>query len=131
MKNKIKVLCVCAVGINRSKYLAGYLRRKGYATKFGGADPKDNKYANPLLAESVEWADIIIVLRKRLKPILTKKFKTRGKKIITLDVTDSKRLIPEEFAHLRELDYVEFQKKWTRPQIRKAIKQYLPLKKLR
>jgi len=44
-----------------------------------------------------------------------------------LDVTDSKRLIPEDKAHLRDLDYVSFQKKWTRPRLREALKKYLPL----
>jgi tRNA 2-selenouridine synthase SelU len=39
MKNKTKVLCVCARGRNRSKYLAKYLRRGGYSTRAGGVEP--------------------------------------------------------------------------------------------
>ena len=126
---KIKVLCICAVGANRSKYLAQYLRRKGYQTKFGGVDYKWEEGANPVKQEDVNWAEIIIITRKRLEKSLRKKFKVKNKKIIVLDVTDSKRLIPEEFAHLRDLDYIKFQKKWTYPQLRKTIKPYLPLKK--
>jgi hypothetical protein len=47
-----------------------------------------------------------------------------NKRIIKLEVTDVPRLIPEEFKHLKELDKKEFNKKWTYPQLRKAIKPY-------
>jgi predicted protein tyrosine phosphatase len=126
---RLRVLCICAVGVNRSKYLAQYLRGKGYSTRYGGVDYKWNEGANPIDQKDVNWAEVIIITRKRLKPALRKKFKIKNKKIIVLDVTDSKRLIPEKFAHLRELDHHEFQKKWTRPKLREAIKPYLPLKK--
>jgi len=131
MKNKLKVLCICAKGLNRSKYLAEYLRRKGYSTKYGGVEEFKESYykANLIDQKKVDWADIIIVVRKRLIQLSKKKFPKLKKKIIVLDVTDSKRLIPEDKAHLRDLNYVSFQKKWTRPRLREAIKKYLPLKK--
>lgn len=125
---KPKVLCICKLGLNRSKYLASYLKNKGYRTKYGGIKYDDNQRKNPLKPEYIEWADVIILVRKSIKKILMEKYKPKNKKIIVLDVTDSKRLIPEEFAHLRELDYETFQRKWTRPQLRKALKPYLPLK---
>ncbi|MFH1376781.1 MAG: AAA family ATPase [Candidatus Woesearchaeota archaeon] len=120
-----RILCVCAVGTNRSRYLASYLKKKGYSTKFGGVDYREEGYYNPLKQEDVDWANTIIITRKRLKPIFDKKFKFKNKRVIVLDVTDSKRLIPEKLAHLRDLDFETFQKKWTRPQLRKAIKKYL------
>ena len=123
---KKKILCVCAKGINRSKYLAGYLRRKGYKTRYGGVEY--HRYWNPISQEDIDWADIIVIIRKRLEKIVKKKFKTRGKKFIVLDVTDSKRLLPKEFAKLKKLDYGEFQKKWTYPQLRRAIKSYSELR---
>tara|TARA_Y100000310_G_scaffold263261_1_gene273365 strand:+ start:2693 stop:3061 length:369 start_codon:yes stop_codon:yes gene_type:complete len=115
--------------MNRSKYLASYLRKKGYSTRHGGVEPyeKPEYKWNLLSQKKIDWADVIIVVRKRLNALLKKKFKARGKKIIVLNVTDSKRLIPEKFKELRDLDYKEFQKKWTYPQLRKAIKPYLPL----
>lgn len=131
MKNeKLKVLCVCARGRNRSKYLANYLKRKGYSTRAGGSQPfKDpNKPWNPISQEDIDWADVIIVMRKWILELIQKNFKIKNKKIIQLEVTDVPRLIPEEFNHLRELDKKEFNKKWTYPQLRKAIKPYLPLK---
>gem|GEM_PF-884290 len=131
MKKKTKVLCVCAKGMNRSKYLAKYLRGKGYSTTHGGIEPyKENpewKW-NPLSQKKIDWADVIIVVRERLVGDLKKKFKMKGKNIVVLNVTDSKRLIPEEFKELRDLDHHNFQLKWTRPQLRKAIKGHLPLK---
>ncbi len=129
-KRKKKVLCICSKGMNRSKYLASYLRRKGYSTKYGGIEPEGEGQFNPLKPKDIDWADIIIIIRKRLKRIFKRKFKNKinNKKLIILDVTDSRRLIPEEFTHLRDLNHKEFQKKWTRPQLRKAIKSYLPLK---
>ncbi len=126
---KLKILCICAKGANRSKYLAKYLRGKGYSAKFGGIEDDDSgPIINPLSQKDVDWADIIVVVRKRLKKLFKKNFKSKNKKVIALDVTDSKRLIPEQLAHLRELKHEEFQKKWTRPQLRKAIKPYLPFK---
>ncbi len=119
----MKILCICAQGQNRSKYLAQYLRRKGYSTKFGGIEANA---INPITQNKIKWADILIIVRKRLIKILKKKFpEVKKKKMIVLDVTDSKRLIPKEFAHLKELNHFEFQKKWTRPQLRKAIKPHL------
>lgn len=124
-----KILCICAKGLNRSKYLALYLRRKGYKTRYGGLEPYEenpNWNWNSTNQKDIDWADTIIIVRKRLENVLKKKFKvSKTKKIIVLDVTDSKRLLPKEFSKLKKLDYHEFQKKWTYPQLRKAIKRYL------
>ncbi len=122
-----KVLCVCAVGLNRSKYLAKYLRKKGYSTRCGGVDYREDETYNPIKKKDVDWANVIIIVRKRLEKSFKRKFKWKGKKIIVLNVTDSKKRIPEKMAHLRKLNHEEFQKKWTRPQLRKAIEKYLPL----
>lgn len=47
---KLKVLCICTMGLNRSKYLAEYLKGKGYETRYGGVGPCkiDPEPANPL-----------------------------------------------------------------------------------
>ena len=130
-EDKLKILAICSKGQNRSKYLAQYLRKKGYSTRFGGAEGDDDpkKFWKPITQKQIDWADVIIVVRPRLKNVIKKKFKVGKTKFIILNVTDSKRLIPSEYSHLKELDYVAFQKKWTRPQLRKALKPYLPIKK--
>ncbi len=130
MVNKLNVLALCSAGKNRSKYLAEYLRRQGYSTKFRGLEPEKypNTKINGVKQKDVDWADVIITVRPRLKQVVKKKFKTGKRKIIGLDVSDSKRLLPKEFSHLKELDYISFQKKWTRPRLRKAIKPHMPFK---
>jgi len=122
-----KILCVCAMGRNRSKYLASYLKNKGYRTRYGGiGHGRINFHAhNPFSQEDVDWADIILVVRKKHKPLLKKNYKIKGKKIIVLDVTDSRRTIGEKYPKLKDLDYEIFQKRWTYPQLRKAIKPHL------
>ncbi len=129
MNKKLKILTVCTIGLNRSKYLASYLKNKGYKTRFGGIGFGiiDKKARNPFSQEDINWADIVIVVRKKHKPLLKKHYKVKGKKIIVLDVIDSRKAIGEKYPKLNNLDFDVFQKKWTRPQLRKAIKPYLPL----
>lgn len=124
---KSKILCICSMGLNRSKYLASYLKNKGYRTRYGGIGfgRIDKKAHNSFNQEDTDWADIIIVVRKKHKPLLRKHYNIKGKKIIVLDVTDSRRIIGEKYPELKDLDFKTFQIKWTRPQLRKALKPYL------
>ena len=125
-----RVLCVCRMGQNRSKYLAKYLKGKGYNTRYGGVGHgRIDKIAHtPINQKDVDWADIIIVVRKPLNKYLKKEYKVSKKKIIVIDVTDSRRIIGEKFPELAELSREELNKRWVYPQLRKAIKPYLPLK---
>lgn len=126
---KPKILCICLVGLNRSRYLASYLKNKGYKTRYGGICRRiiDCYVINSINQKDVDWADIIIVTRKKFKPRLKKRYKIKDKKIISLDVRDSKRYIIKKYPELKKLDFWALQKKWTYPQLRKAIKPYLPL----
>ena len=129
MGKKPKILCVCSQGRNRSKYLASYLKNKGYSTRYGGVgfEGSGGEAENPIKQKDIDWADIIITVKKRHHPILRNNYKVKNKTIISLDVADSKRLVVPEHPELENLNYEEFQKKWTYPQLRKAIKPYLPL----
>lgn len=132
MNKKTKVLCVCALGKYRSKYLAQYLKHKGYTTKFGGIKYLDSKSKNikPLKQIDVNWADIIIITRKKLKKIFNRDFKYKDQKIIVLDVPDSEESVPKKLLRDNNVNnHIDFQKVWTRPQLRKAIEPYLPLDK--
>jgi predicted protein tyrosine phosphatase len=129
--SKLKVLCVCSMGMNRSKYLAGYLKRKGYNTRYGGIGPCkfDPEPKNPLKKEDIEWADIIITARDKHKPILVNDYGVKNKKIIVLNVRDSRFAMSKIYPEFNKIDQKDFNKKWTYPQLRKSIKPYLPLKK--
>ncbi len=140
MKNP-KILCVCTAGLNRSKYLASYLKKKGYETRYGGAGVSKSRIKswlnrrkfgftdNPLIKEDVKWADIIIVVRPKHEHILKKKFKINDKKIIVLDVSDSQKRAIEKDKKYAKMDSKQFQKIWTYPKLRQAIKPYLSLRK--
>jgi len=119
-----KVLCVCSQGMNRSRYLAGYLRNKGYNTRYGGASIEA---PNPIHQKDIGWADVIIVVRKRLVPIMKERFHVKNKKLIVFNVTDSPLSLFFERKMLKFMDYLDFQKKWTYPQLRKSIEKHLPL----
>ena len=114
---KIKVLVICAKGLNRSKYLASYLKKEGYSTRYGGVESYDKepgKAPNQIKKEDIEWTDIIIITRKRLKEILKDLFEIKDKKILVFNIPDLTS--SGKFEKTEEL-------------LRKAIKPYLPLKK--
>jgi len=125
----MKVLCVCTMGQNRSKYLAEYLQGLGYETRYGGVGPClfDSKPVNEVNPEDVEWADIIITARPKHKPILFDKYNTKNKRIITLDVSDSRKRVGKIYPDLLKINHAEFNRIWTYPQLEKAIAKYLPL----
>ena len=129
MEKELKVLCVCARGRNRSKYLAQYLRRKGYSTTHGGVQPFKDPLRpwRPVNQKQIDDAEVIIVMRDWILSLLREDYSLKNKKIIQLEITDVPRLIPEEFKEFRKLKKKEFNRKWTYPQLRKAIKPYLPL----
>lgn len=128
---KLKVLCVCTMGLNRSKYLAEYLREKGYDTRYGEIGPCriDPESKNPVKKEDIEWADIIITARKKHRPILNNNFGVKDKKIICLDLTDSRKAMGEIYPEFKNIEQDEFNQKWIYPQLRKEIERYLPLTK--
>jgi predicted protein tyrosine phosphatase len=112
---KEKLLCVCAKGQNRSRYLAEYLNKEGYDTRYGGVEGYDKtpgQAPNQLKQEDVDWAEIIIIVRERLKAIFEKQFETNEKRIIVLDISDLTG---------------EGKGETTKESLRKAIKPYLPL----
>jgi len=119
---KTKVLSICAIGVNRSKYIANYLRKKGYSTRYGGIKDEAIK---PLDFKHVEWADVIIFAREKHKEYFEDKYGRpySGKKIYVLEVRDSGKDVPKELDYLHNLPRDEFNKKWTHPNLRKKLKE--------
>lgn len=126
MKNKTKILIICSQGANRSKYLAKYLRNKGYSTRFGGIKEGAE---NVLKKEYVDWADIIIFAKKKHFNLFNDKYPGVNKRMIILGVSDSPETVAKEFPDFKWNKEDNFNKIWTYPQLRKSIKQHLPLTK--
>lgn len=127
VKKRKNVLCVCAHGKNRSRYLAEYLRKKGYSTKYGGVNCGKCEDCNLLMKEEVEWADIIIIARKNLVSRFRQMYHPKGKKLIVLDVTDSRKVASDKKHDFLKMEYPMFKEDYVEPHLRKAIKPYLPL----
>jgi predicted protein tyrosine phosphatase len=124
-----RVLCVCALGRNRSRYLAEYLEKKGYEARHGGVDCSRCKNCNKcdlLHQEDVDWAQVIVIVRKTLKRHFKESYDWEGKKIIVLNVTDSRKVAARKNPRFAFLDNKTFQHRYVKPQLRKAIKPYLP-----
>lgn len=128
---KLKVLCICTMGLNRSKYISEYLKEKDYETRYGGIGPcrVDPEPANPATKEDMQWADIIITARDKHIAILENDFGINDKKIISLEVSDSRKRAAETHPEFKNIEHAEFNQIWTYPKIREALEQHLPLSK--
>lgn len=104
------------------------MKKKGYETRYGGIGPCriDPEPANPIKKEDIDWTDIIITARKKHKPILIKDYQVKGKRIICLEVSDSRYKAYLKNPEWANISQEEYNKLWTYPQLRKAIKKYLP-----
>lgn len=131
IEDKPKILCICTMGLNRSKWTSEFLRKKGYETRYGGIGPcKFNpKPANPIDPSDLDWADIIIVARDKHRIILEKEFKIKDKKIIVLEVSDSRYKAYLKNPEWKDISQEEYNRIWTYPQLEKALKKHLPLRK--
>ena len=58
---------------------------------------------------------------------MKERFHVKNKKLIVFNVTDSPLSLFFERKMLKFMDYLDFQKKWTYPQLRKSIEKHLPL----
>lgn len=128
---KPKVFCVCTMGLNRSKWVANYLKEKGYETRYGGVGPcrVDPEPANSARKEDLEWADIIITARNKHITIIENDFGIKGKKIIALEVSDSRKRAAETDDKFKQISQEEFNKVWTYPKLKEALEEHLPLEK--
>ncbi|AJF62838.1 MAG: hypothetical protein QT11_C0001G0697 [archaeon GW2011_AR20] len=118
-----KILCICLEGRNRSRYLAKYLKRKGYSTNFGGVKEGAEK---PVLQKDIDNADLIICARNYIKGILEERYNIKNKKFIVLNVSDVAKEYGNEAVKLFEKQGEEmFQVKYVRPNLRKQIKEHL------
>lgn len=128
---KSKILCICTMGLNRSKWVAEYLKEKGYETRYGGIGPcrVDPEPANPINPKDLEWADIIIVARDKHILILKNSFGVKNKKIISLDVSDSRYKAYLKNPEWENISQEEYNKLWTYPKLKEALEKHLSFEK--
>ncbi len=120
----MKVLSVCSRGVNRSRYLAEYLREKGYETDFCGVAEGAERECT---GEKIEWADLIICTTPKHLRLLLEKFHIR-KPVIVLRIRDvsagtARKMI--RAGMVGELN--ELKEKLVYWQIRREIGAFLPL----
>ncbi|MBT4577194.1 hypothetical protein HOB91_02600 [Candidatus Woesearchaeota archaeon] len=118
----MNILFVCTQGQNRSKYLAEYLKEKGYSTDYGGVKADG---ANPLTQEKVDWADVIVAVREHIKDKFLNRFELNGKELIQLEVQDNSKGYSKEAQELSDTSWYEFQKKYVYPNLRKQIEEHI------
>lgn len=128
---KPKVLCVCSMGLNRSKWVADYLKEKGYKTRYGGIGPCkfDPEPANPINPKDLDWADIIIAARSKHEIVLKEKYKIKNKRIIVLEVSDSRYKAYLKNPEWKNISQEEYNKIWTYPKLKEALEKHLPLER--
>lgn len=126
MKQKKKILAICSAGSNRSRYLANYLRKKGYSTRFGGV--KDKGVIKPVNPKNIEWADLIIFSQEKHKKWFIQKFGKIKKDYLILNVKDSGHDVPKEKEYLLKLPKKEFNRIWVHPNLRKKLREFKLIK---
>ena len=119
----MKILCVCTQGQNRSKYLAYYLKKKGYETDYGGVDILG---ANPLRNSQVEWAEVIICVREKIKKLFLMEFDPEDKPVYNLEILDNPKRMGEWAIKIASKDWDAFQEQYVYSEIRKQIEKILP-----
>lgn len=118
----MNILTVCHFGKNRSKYLAEYLREKGYGSDFKGVGDVSQ---NPVTQKEIDWADVLVFVKPEIQAEFFRKFdKPKNKKVICLDVEDrTSVLCPKP---LRGESWIDFQRNCVYPELKRQIDKYLP-----
>lgn len=110
----MKLLCICAQGLNKSRHAAHILTLQGHETRYGGIDLNA---PNPLKEEDAAWADGIVFAHDRHQQIFHECF-GKHKKEFVLGVTDKRENVPKQY---RDLSPTKFHEQWTFPQVERAL----------
>ncbi|MFH0891279.1 MAG: hypothetical protein V1867_00695 [Candidatus Falkowbacteria bacterium] len=92
-----RILVICYMGRNRSKYLADYLTGKGFIADCAGISPETKNLATQ---DKIDQSDILIFVMPRIKEKFLRLYKIHKQEIITLDVEDRLDILcPEKDSH--------------------------------
>lgn len=115
---KTKILLICNKGRTRSKYLAEYLRKKGFATKFGGI----SKSAQVKITKNkLDWTDKIVIVDGKVRKKFLEEYGVPKKEIIMLNVLDHPRQYPREAQEMINKVRKKFKEKYVFPNLRRQI----------
>ena len=118
----MKILVLCSHGENRSRYLADYLRSKGYLyVDYSGVKVSDNK-----TQKKIADADLLIVVHKKVMESLSQDFDISDKKIIALDVEDRPEEVLPGKTRLDGEAWIAFQEKYVYPKLKEQIDRFIP-----
>lgn len=118
----MKILVFCSHGENRSRYLANYLRSKGYSdVNYSGVRANDAK-----IQKKIDDADLLIVVHKKVLESLSQDFDISGKKIIELDVEDRPEEVLPEKTKLDGDAWIMFQEKYVYLKLKEQIDGFIP-----
>lgn len=117
-----RILVICYMGRNRSKYLADYLTDKGFVADCAGILQETK---NLVTQEKVDQSEILIFVMPRIQEKFLRQFNICKQKIITLDVEDRLDILcPEKDSHTPDEAKEVYETK-VYPELRKQIAEYI------
>ncbi|MFH1170920.1 MAG: hypothetical protein V1778_00040 [bacterium] len=119
----MNILVVCHWGRNRSKYVAEYLRTKGYATDFAGILDETENQVTPT---RMRWAEKILVVEPSIAKELKRQFPEEKNKIVSINVDD--RTARPGVAGLTGDEWTRHQEEVVYPNLLQAVDRLLPFR---
>lgn len=116
-----KILVLCTFGINRSRYLAEYLKSKGYNNVVYGGVQEDED----VVKEKIEGSDLIITVHPEVKDALDVHFDIGDRKVIELNVDDRTRNYTANGESLKGDEWTAFQEENVYPKLVEQIESIL------
>jgi hypothetical protein len=120
----MKILVLCMFGMNRSKYLAEYLKGKGFETDYDGVN-NENWEA---VQEKINWSDTVITVSHDTHEKARMDFDFVGKKVYTLDVEDCPKAVLPGSEILNGDAWTDFQNKSVYPKLIEQANKVLNIK---
>jgi predicted protein tyrosine phosphatase len=119
----MRILCVCKMGRNRSRYLAGYLASRGHKTRYAGVSRIATR---PLQQEDIDWAQLVITAKGWMRDRMFERYGCKEKRIIALDVDDNPLLIGPQAIMSMILDpNSEYQERFVYCKLRRQVKRHV------
>lgn len=119
----MKILVICYMGMNRSKYLANFLSEQGLYASCAGilAETK-----NLVTQDQIDQSDVLIFVMPRIQEKFLLNFQVKQQRIITLNVEDRLDLICPDKINPSPEEIQEIYSTKVYPELERQISDYLP-----